>query len=284
MSFTPPARDTGTTKPGLDWWNACQRDTFNHEEWQQQLSKEAASLSASSLGEERRKDSAHGRPFFRPFETWQREADGDVDMSSSTYETVTSLRELDPTKQLSIPGARFVERFSSEEESTLQDIAGENSEEFSPSSSHLYHQTLTKRALSRTNPSRKIESLTGRMDDDGIAPGQKAKKQNGGGQQRRERKRMYRVTGAFHKMKNMISGEAVDTTNLQSANYFRCYEAVEYLMDTVPVTYMETWEEGTIIAQVAIFLLRSNSFSSHAGLVGHICMSRCFWYLPHTVH
>jgi hypothetical protein len=227
MSFPPPVRDNEAMGQGFDWWSACQRDTFNHEEWQHQLSKEAASLPASFLSEEGRKDSAHIKPFFRPFETWQCEAFGDKDMSSSTYGTDACLKDPGSTKQPSIVRARFVERFSPEAESTMQDTAGEDAVEFSPSSSQLYHQTLTKRSLSRANHSRKIDSLTGRKDGDDIKPGKEGRRQNGGGQQRRERKRMYRVTGAFHMMKNIISGETAKIANLNSANHSRRCEAVE---------------------------------------------------------
>jgi hypothetical protein len=196
--------------PTMDWWNACQSGNLSHEDWKRQLTQAAALLPSSSPFEELKNNSPYRKLQFRAFDEWQREVSGDVDMPLTITATSTALEEPRNNSHGSLSKSKFTEKLSSEAELAEQHSSDNDTDvEDVYSTSHLYHQTLTKRPMSRTHHRQKIESLTGRdvctAEDTKMT--RNVKNPNVGGQQRRERKIRYRLTGAFQRVKNILSGE-----------------------------------------------------------------------------
>jgi hypothetical protein len=192
-----------------DWWEACQSGNLNMDEWQRQISKAAASLSVASPTQGSEANTAWSRQSFRPFEDWQREINGDREMPSANFRQEPAITG--NTNGNITSTSHLTERLSLDNEWKMKE--DDNGEDL-PTSNQLYHETLTNRTASRINRGPKSSRLLHGKDENAnghawitedAKQSRNAKLQNGGGQ-RRDRKRMYRITGAFQKVKGMVTG------------------------------------------------------------------------------
>jgi hypothetical protein len=213
----------------LDLWDTFQSENLNHEEWTRQITETAASLQSSFPTEELRAGAVYGTSHFRHFEEWQREVDGDVAMPLNNSTEDSALKEPQNTNHSSFSSSALTKTVSSEDEATMQGTYDNDTDiEDAYSTSYLYHQTLTKRRIPRPLHGRKVDSLAGRQawGSKDVRKAKDVKEQNEGGQQRRERKIRYRLMGAFHKVRSILSGETTLTRNTPPANHFRFPKAV----------------------------------------------------------
>jgi hypothetical protein len=208
----------------LDWWETCQRDDYNAEEWQRQVAQAAASMPPPPQNKDPLADFSTNKAFFRPFEQWSNGSTGqqgneDALSRAETHATRTEF----PQKTGSTWAKReFFEKLYPEAEPSKRDstFSGDThvNADDEETANELYHQSLRRRSTTKNATPKPSRLLYDSLDMKGNAiPG------NGGrhedlkaernaktarmrsGEGRRERKKMYRLTGAFQKVKGYVS-------------------------------------------------------------------------------
>ncbi|KAF2428074.1 hypothetical protein EJ08DRAFT_699262 [Tothia fuscella] len=215
------------TRPS-DWWDACAHGSFSAEDFRNQISTAAASIPNSTYNEKLWQHSMKNRQSFRPFEEWKHETEGgdgdaygDADIASTTFSTATTSKpDTANSSKSTSTTTQYLERLPWETaEEPIQDATMEDDDlaDFGEPTSHeLYHESLRGRST-RNNRAPKLGRMMygmgGSGDQDPIARGNAEKVKSARnakvlpvGEDRRERKKMYRLTGAFQKVKGLISG------------------------------------------------------------------------------